>query len=101
MGEAHARAVLSVPGAGASVTREQALQSLVTGRSVSGLAGRQDDEPLIEIATRPAPLTIYVALPSAVVITTSPGSGRNRGRQGFHGILYLSSTRPPARLDRR
>ena len=45
---------LFVPGAGATVTREQAVRSLTTGRSVSGLAGREDREPLIEIATRPA-----------------------------------------------
>ena len=86
---------LFVPGAGATVTHEQALNSLVTGRSVSGLAGRQDREPLIEIATRPAPLTIYVALPPA-------GPHHNVTRYpvaivggGFHGILDSPSTRLP------
>ena len=86
---------LLVPGAGATVTREQALQSLTTGRSVSGLAGEQDREPLITIATRPGPLTIYVALPPA-------GRHHNVTRYpvaivggGFHGILDSPSTRLP------
>jgi hypothetical protein len=86
---------LLVPGAGATVTREQALQSLTTGRSVSGLAGRQDREPLITIARRPGPLTIYVALPPA-------GRHHNVTRYpvaivggGFHGILDSPSTRLP------
>jgi hypothetical protein len=86
---------LLVPGAGATVTREQALQSLTTGRSVSGLVGRQHREPLIAIATRPGPLTIYVALPPA-------GRHHNVTRYpvaivggGFHGILESPSTRLP------
>ena len=86
---------LIVPGAGASVTREQALQSLTTGRSISGLAGKEDREPLIEIATRPAALTIYVALPP-------PGRQHNVTRYpvaivggGFRGILHSPSTRLP------
>ena len=64
------------------MTREQALRSLTTGRSVSGLVGRQDREPLIAIATRPGPLTIYVALPPAGPSPQRhPLSGRDRGRR--------------------
>src|SRR4029450_5179779 len=83
------------PGAGANVTREQALQSLPTGRSVSGLADDEDREPLISIATRPGPVTIYVALPPR-------GRLHNVTRYpiaivggGFHGILDSPSTRLP------
>lgn len=86
---------LLVPGAGATVTRDQALQSLTTGRSVSGLADNEDREPLISIATRPGPVTIYVALPPA-------GRHHNVTRYpvaivggGFHGILDSPSTRLP------
>jgi hypothetical protein len=86
---------LLVPGAGANVTREQALRSLTTGRSVSGLAGKQDREPLIEVAARAGPLTIYVALPP-------PGRHHNVTRypvaivgRGFRGILDSPSTRLP------
>jgi hypothetical protein len=86
---------LLVPGAGATVTREQALQSLTTGRSVSGLADDEDRELLISIATRPGPVTIYVALPP-------PGRHHNVTRYpvavvggGFHGILDSPSTRLP------
>jgi hypothetical protein len=86
---------LLVPGAGATVTREQALRSLTTGRSVSGLAGEEEREPLITLATRPGPRTIYVALPP-------PGRHHNVTRYpvavvggGFHGILDSPSTRLP------
>ena len=86
---------LLVPGAGATVTREQALQSLTTGRSVSGLAGEQDRKALIRIGTRPGPVTIYVSLPPA-------GRHHNVTRypvaivgSGFHGILDSPSTRLP------
>jgi hypothetical protein len=86
---------LLVPGAGATVTREQALQSLTTGRSISGLADDEDREPLISIATRPGTVTIYVALPP-------PGRHHNVTRYpvaivggGFHGILDSPSTRLP------
>jgi hypothetical protein len=86
---------LFVPGAGATVTREQALQSLTTGRSVSGLAGKQHRAALIRIATRPGPITIYVSLPP-------PGRHHNVTRYpvaivggGFHGILDSTSTRLP------
>lgn len=86
---------LFVPGAGATVTREQALRSLTTGRSVSGLAGEEEREPLIAIASRAAPLTIYVSLPP-------PGRHHNVTRypvaivgRGFRGILDSPSTRLP------
>jgi hypothetical protein len=84
---------LLVPGAGATVTREQALLSLTTGRSVSGLAGRQEREPLIRIARRAGKLTIYVALPP-------PGRHHNVVRYpvaivggGYRGVLESPSTR--------
>ena len=90
---------LVVPGAGATVTREQALRSLTTGRSVSGLIGDRDGEPLIAIATRPGPLTIYVALPPA-------GRHHNVTRYpvaivggGFGGILDSPSTRLPGLIS--
>jgi hypothetical protein len=86
---------LLVPGAGATVTREQALRSLTTGRSVSGLAGEEHREPLIRIASRAGPITIYVALPS-------PGRHHNVTRyplalvgRGYRGILDSPSTRLP------
>lgn len=86
---------LLVPGAGATVTREQALRSLTTGRSVSGLAGEQDRAPLIRIADRAGPTTIYVSLPP-------PGRHHNVTRYpvaivggGFRGILDSPSTRLP------
>ena len=86
---------LLVPGAGATVTRDQALRSLTTGRSISGLAGQESREPLIEIATRAGPLTIYVALPPA-------GRHHNVIRYpiaivggGFRGMLDSPSTRLP------
>jgi hypothetical protein len=86
---------LIVPGAGATVTRAQALRSLTTGRSVSGLAGKERRAPLIRIASRAGPLTIYVALPP-------PGSHHNVTRypvaivgRGFRGILDSPSTRLP------
>ena len=86
---------LLVPGAGATVTREQALRSLTTGRSVSGLAGDEERKPLIRVAPRSGPLTIYVALPS-------PGRHHNVIRypvalvgRGFRGVLDSPSTRLP------
>jgi hypothetical protein len=86
---------LLVPGAGATVTREQALLSLTTGRSVSGLAGEQDRQPLIAFASRAGPITIYVAIPP-------PGLHHNVSRypvaivgHGFRGILDSPSTRLP------
>ena len=90
---------LLVPGAGATVTREQALRSLTTGRSVSGLADEDDREPLIDIASQPGPLTIYVALPP-------PGRHHNVTRYpvgvvggGYQGILDSPSTRLPGLIS--
>jgi hypothetical protein len=90
---------LFVPGAGATVTREQALRSLTTGRSVSGLAGEDDRAPLIRIAERAGPTTIYVALPP-------PGRHHNVTRypvaivgRGFRGILDSPSTRLPGLIS--
>ena len=87
---------LFVPGAGATVTREQALRSLTTGRSVSG-PRRQAGPRAADRGSRrePGPLTIYVALPP-------PGRHHNVTRYpvaivggGFRGILDSPSTRLP------
>jgi hypothetical protein len=90
---------LFVPGAGATVTREQAFRSLTTGRSVSGLAGEEHREPLIRITSRAAPITIYVALPP-------PGRHHNVIRypvaivgRGYRGILDSPSTRLPGLMS--
>ncbi|HUQ22555.1 MAG TPA: hypothetical protein VM049_06015 [Gaiellaceae bacterium] len=86
---------LFVPGAGASATRRQALRSLTTGRSVSGLAGEEESEAIIRIARRVGPTTIYVALPP-------PGRHHNVRRypvavvgKNYRGILHSRSTRLP------
>jgi hypothetical protein len=86
---------LLVPGAGSTVTGADALRSLTTGRSSSGLAGSEHRKPLITVAARPAPVTIYVALPP-------PGRHHNVVRypvaivgHGFRGILDSPSTRLP------
>ena len=86
---------LVVPGAGATVTRAQALRALTTGRSVSGLADEEERKPLIRLDARPGPLTIYVALPP-------PGRHHNVTRypvaivgRSFRGILDSPSTRLP------
>jgi hypothetical protein len=75
------------------VTRDQALRSLTTGRSVSGLAGEERRKPLIRISSRPGSITIYVALPP-------PGRHHNVIRYpvtivggGYRGILDSPSTR--------
>ena len=90
---------LVVPGAGATVSRAEALESLTTGRSVSGLAGEQDRDALIELASRPGPITVYVALPP-------PGRHHNVVRYpvaivggGYRGILHSPSTRLPGLIS--
>ena len=83
---------LFVPGAGATVTRERALASLVRGRVVSSLVDL-DGEASLRLADAPAGTTIYVALPP-------PGSHHNVVRYpvaivgpGYHGLLTSGSTR--------
>jgi len=83
---------LFVPGAGATVTRERALASLVRGRVVSSLVGL-DGETILRLADAPAETTIYLALPQ-------PGSHHNVVRYpvaivgpGYHGLLTSGSTR--------
>ncbi|MEI7760350.1 MAG: hypothetical protein WCJ67_06200 [Thermoleophilia bacterium] len=83
---------LLVPGAGATVSRERALASLVSGRVVSSLVGL-DSKPTLHLSDTPAETTIYVALPP-------PGSHRNGVRYpvaivgpGYRGLLTSRSTR--------
>lgn len=83
---------LFVPGAGATVTRERALASLVRGRVVSSLVDL-DGEPTLQLSEAPAKTTIYLALPP-------PGSHHNVVRypiaivgEGYHGLLKSDSTR--------
>ncbi len=87
---------LVVPGAGSTVTREGALAALVRGQVRNALVdGRPSGEPLIELAERPGPVTIYVSLPPA-------GRTHNVRRYpiaivggGYHGLLVSSATRIP------
>ena len=83
---------LLVPGAGATVSRERALASLVSGRVVSSLV-ELDGTPTLQLANAPAETTIYVALPP-------PGSNPNVIRYpvaivgpGYRGLLTSGSTR--------
>ena len=83
---------LFVPGAGATVSRERALASLVRGRVISSLVGL-DGEVTLRLSTKPAATTIYLELPPA-------GSHHNVIRYpiaivgpGYRGILVSGSTR--------
>ncbi len=83
---------LFVPGAGATVTRERALASLVRGRVVSSLVDL-DGQAILRLAEVPAETTIYLALPPA-------GSHHNVVRYpvaivgpGYRGLLVSGSTR--------
>ena len=83
---------LYVPGAGATVTRERALASLVRGRVVSSLVDL-DGKPVLRLAKAPATTTIYLELPA-------PGAHHNVVRYpvavvgpGYHGLLTSGSTR--------
>jgi len=84
---------LFVPGAGATVSRERALHSLVRGRSISSLVEDTGGRPLIRLSTTPGRVTIYVVLPP-------PGSRHNDTRYpvaivgaGYRGVLTSRSTR--------
>ena len=87
---------LLVPGQGATVTRRGALASLVRGKMENSLVGGvPGGNPLISLATRPARITFYVALPPV-------GKHHNVVRYpiavvgpGYHGLLVSSSTRLP------
>jgi hypothetical protein len=81
-----------VPGAGATVSRERALASLVRGRVVSSLVDL-DGKATLQLADAPAETTIYVALPP-------PGPHHNVVRYpvaivgpGYRGLLKAGSTR--------
>ena len=83
---------LYVPGAGATVSRERALASLVRGRVVSSLV-ELGGTPTLQLAKAPAGTTIYIALPP-------PGSHDNVVRYpvaivgpGYRGLLTSHSTR--------
>lgn len=83
-----------VPGAGPKVSRASALAALETGTVRSSLlGGKPKGKRLIRVATRPGPITIYVALPP-------PEANDNDHRYpiaivgaGYRGILTSSSTR--------
>jgi hypothetical protein len=87
---------LFVPGSGDAVTRRGALAALVRGKvEPSSLGGVPGGRPVIALAGRPGPITVYVALPPA-------GRHANTRRYpiaivggGYHGILVSGSTRIP------
>ncbi len=82
---------LAVPGAGPTVTRESALNTLLTGRVVSSLlGGAPPGAPLIELDDGPPPDTLVVLPP--------PGKSENTRypiavTPGPRGVLTSSSTR--------
>jgi hypothetical protein len=85
---------LLVPGDGETVSGESARAALVRGKTrKSLLGGAPGGKPLITVARRPGPVTIYVSLPP-------PGTHPNTRRypiaivgDGWHGILESPSTR--------
>ena len=85
---------LMPPGDGATVSRKGALAALVRGRTKKSLLGGvPGGEPTIELASRPAEVTIYVSLPP-------PGTHANDRRYpvaivggDYRGILESPSTR--------
>jgi hypothetical protein len=87
---------LLVPGSGSTVTRAGSLAALVRGKVRSSLLGGPPrGEPLIRLAPKPGPVTIYVALPP-------PGPSHNVRRYpiavvggGYRGLLVSSATRVP------
>jgi cytochrome c553 len=87
---------LMPPGDGTTVSREGALAALVRGKTEKSLLGGvPGGAPAIELATRPAAVTIYVSLPP-------PGTHPNDVRYplavlggGYNGILESPSTRIP------
>jgi cytochrome c551/c552 len=87
---------LLVPGSGAWVSRAGARAALVRGKVQNALLGGvATGKPLIELAQRPGPVTIYVSLPP-------PGRSHNVRRYpvavvggGYRGRLTSASTRIP------
>ena len=87
---------LLVPGSGAKVSGRGARAALVQGRVEPALTGGvPDEEPLVELAQRPADVSFYIVLPP-------PGEHTNDRRypiavvgDGYHGLLESSSTRIP------
>jgi len=87
---------LMPPGDGTTVSRAGALAALVRGKTKKSLLGGvPGGKPTIELASMPAEITIYVALPPA-------GTHRNDKRYpvavvggGYRGILESPSTRIP------
>jgi len=87
---------LLVPGSGPHASRAGALASLVRGKiENSVLGGIPSGRPVISLARRPGPITVYVALPP-------PGGHANTRRYpiaivggGYRGILTSRSTRIP------
>lgn len=87
---------LMPPGDGTTVSREGAVAALVRGKTRNSLLGGvPGGAPLIELASQPAEVTIYVSLPP-------PGTHRNDARYplaivggGYRGILESPSTRIP------
>ena len=82
---------LAVPGAGPTVTRESALNTLLTGKVVSSLlGGAPSGAPLIRLGEGPPPDTLVVLPPGGesentrYPITVTPGQ---------RGVLTSSSTR--------
>ena len=93
---ARGAAGLLVPGAGPTVTRDEARAALVRGRVRNAvLGGTVGGKPLITLARRPGATTIYVSLPPE-------GETHNVRRYpvaivgpGYRGLLHSSATRLP------
>jgi mono/diheme cytochrome c family protein len=82
---------LAVPGAGPTVTRESALNTLLTGKVVSSLLGGAPTGPaLIELGDGPPPDTLVVLPPSGRTENTRYPIAVTPGRRG---VLTSSSTR--------
>jgi mono/diheme cytochrome c family protein len=82
---------LASPGAGPTVTRESARNTLLTGKVRSSiLGGTQADEPLIELDEGPPPDTLVVLPPAG---TTENDRYPIAVVPGPHGVLTSKSTR--------
>jgi hypothetical protein len=87
---------LMVPGSGSEVSREGALAALTRGAVEPAFTGGvPEGEQLIELAERPAEITVYLEVPP-------PGTHTNDRRYpiavvgpGYRGLLQSSSTRIP------
>ena len=82
---------LAVPGAGPTVTRESALNTLLTGKVVSSLlGGAPSGAPLIRLGDGPPPDTLVVLPPSGKSENTRYPIAATPGPRG---VLTSSSTR--------